>query len=325
MFRRTLTALLLGLAFTAASAQSIPGIPRTPPPPDAEPPPPREPEPEPEPVAAASLDKRLLNRIGDLFGGDLPQLDVPGTIKVILRPHFGDLVRRDYMRVDTGLRWSLNERFEVSTAASVYFTHGFDDSAGNGIGKVRLGSKYVFEVWPHPDYETTIGFNFEAPTGHPPIDMTDGHYHFSPNIVVQTPSKRIRHLTLFAGAGLDLLKDSSIAGTWGTNQPHDDSIAVTAGGVYDVGQLKWTLTSTYATTALIGDETKHFFYLEPGVLWYVPSRYTFNSRTQWIVGLGARTTWGPDGFDFSLRSRIRAEITFRQVMDKFRKRPSSSR
>jgi hypothetical protein len=304
MLCRTLPLLLLSLAASAAWAQSAPE---------------RDNERSPE-------TGRLLSRVSGLFGGDLPQLDLPGTVKVILRPHFGDLIRRDYMRVEAGLRWALTDKFELSSEASVYFTHGLGGTSadGYGIGDLRFGSKYVFEVWPHPDYETTLAFNVDLPTGHPPIDMTDGHYHFAPSIVVQHQIRRYPRLTVFSGMGLDLIKDSRIAGTWGTNQPHDNSVSVTSGGVYDAGQLKWTLSATCATTAVIGSQTNNFFYLQPGVLWYVPSRLTFHSKTQWIVGLGARSTWGPDGFDFSLQSRLRAEITFRQVMDKMRGKSSPS-
>lgn len=259
-------------------------------------------------------------RINGLFSGDLPQLDPPGTMKLILRPHFGDLAHRDYLRVETGLRWALDEDFEISGEASVFFTHGLRDSAGYGIGKLRLGSKYVFERWPHPSDETSLGLNVELPVGHAPLDMTDGHNHITPTVVVQHYWTRLPQLTTFAGMGVDVMMDSSVKGTLATNQPHDDSVSVTAGGVYDLGQLKWTLTGTCATTALITSHADNFFYLQPGLLWYVPRQFTFHSKTQWILGLGARASWGPDGTDLSLGSRVRAEITFRQIMAKLRAR-----
>ncbi len=267
----------------------------------------------------------LLSRINGLFGGELPQLDLPGTMKIILRPHFGDLVRRDYLRVETGLRWALDENFELSGEASAFFTHGLGDSAGYGIGKLRFGSKYVFERWPRPNYETSLGLNVELPVGHPPLDMTDGHNHFTPTVVVQHFWTRIPQLTTFAGMGVDIVSDSSVNGIFTTNQPHDDNVSLTAGGVYDLGQLKWTLTGTYATTALLTSRTDNFFYLQPGLLWYVPRKFTLHSKTQWIIGLSARTSWGPDGTDLSLSSRVRAEITFRQVMEKLRARNRSTR
>lgn len=260
----------------------------------------------------------LFSRVNGLFGGDLPQLDLPGTFKLILRPHLGDFTRRDYMRLDAGTRWALNEHFELTAQASAYFTHGLGGSSadGYGIGRVWLGSNYVFEHWPHQDYETSVSINAEIPTGHPPIDMTDGNYHFTPTVVTQHNWASRPRLTTFGGVGLDLVGRSNIAGTYGTNNPHDHSMSFIAGAVYDVGQLKWTITGTYATTALITSHTNNFYYLQPGVLWYVPSRFTFHSKTQWILGLGVRGTWGPDGFDFGTNSRVRAEITFRQFMEK---------
>lgn len=291
MLNRCILLLLAGLAVSApAQTQS------NPPPPDTRP---------------------LFARINGLFGGDLPQLDRPDAIKLILRPHFGDLIHRDYMRVDTGLRWALNDQFELNTEASVFFKHGLKSgSAGNGIGDLRFGAKYIFVKWPEPDFETSVALNIDHPTGRPPIDLTDGYNHVSPTIVVQYRPPRYPRLTTFAGMGLDLMTKSRVAGTLGFNQPHDDSISTTAGGVYDAGQLKWTIAGTYATTALFDRRTNNFVYLQPGLLWYVPSRFTLHSKTQWIVGFGARATFGPDGTHLSLSSRLRAEITFRQVMDK---------
>ncbi|MBL9214575.1 MAG: hypothetical protein JNG83_03770 [Opitutaceae bacterium] len=273
-----------------------------------------------DPVAADPRQRPLFSRLGGLFSGDLPQLDPPGTMKVILRPHFGDLVRRDYMRVETGLRWSFNDNFELSGEAFTYFTHGFgDEEEGNGVGKLRFGAKYFFENFPRAGYETSLALNVDSPVGAPPVDMTDGQHHFAPSFVVQRQSRHQPRLTTYAGMGLDLLRESDVAGTWGFNQPRDDSASVTAGALYDMGQLKWTLSGTYATTAVIGDVTEHFYYLQPGLLWYVPSRFTFNSKTQWIVGFRGRASWGPDGSEFGVGTRVRAEITFRQVMQKLRR------
>lgn len=74
MARRLISLFLLGSAL--ASAQS------TPPAKLAE--------------GEAAESRPVLSRISGIFD-DLPQLDVPGTFKIILRPHFGDLTRRDYM------------------------------------------------------------------------------------------------------------------------------------------------------------------------------------------------------------------------------------
>ncbi|MBI2812656.1 MAG: hypothetical protein HYX71_00025 [Opitutae bacterium] len=263
----------------------------------------------------------FFSRVRGLFDIDLPELDPPGTVKLILHPHLSDFIRRDYLRTEAGFRWALNDRFELSAEASTYLTHGLGGgSDGYGIGELRLGAKYIFTGWLRPAYEASVTFNASRPTGTPPLDMTDGFNHFLPGFTIQRHSERNPKLTTFAAGGLDLLGRSTSPGTLRPNEPHDDSFSLTAGAVYDLGQFKWTFAGTYASTALLGDETEHFFYLKPSLLWYVPARYTFHSKTQWIVGLGLRSTWGPDGYDFGVSTRVRAEITFRQVVANVRER-----
>lgn len=294
-------AALLSAAAAMAQSQPAPDEPATPPP-------------------APSFSSRYLPHLSDLFGSDLPELNRPNAIKLTLRPHFGDLVRRDYMRMETGLRWALNDHFELKTDASVYFTHGLKGTAGYGMGRVSGGARYIFSDLPWPSYETSVELSGETPVNHPPLDMTDGYRHVRPSFVVQHLLERNRHLTVYSGMGMDLVKKSSIPGTPGFNQPLHDSVSLTGGGVYDVGQIKWTFSATYATTALLSRPTEHFVYLQPGLLWYVPRRFTFHSKSQFIMGLGARSTWGPDGSDFSLSSRLRVEITLRQFMSGLRSR-----
>jgi hypothetical protein len=294
MLNRIFLPLVAGLAATIACAQT-PDVP-----------------------VAPGQPRPILSRVLD---GDLPQLDIPGTFKILFRPHFGDLTRRDYMRTETGLRWALNERFDISAEASVFFTHGLGDSGdGYGIGRVRLGSRYLLDEWPRAGYDTSLSLSMEAPVGRPPVDMTDGQYHLTPSFLVQRQSPSNRKLSTFAGMGLDLLDPSDIPGRFGTNQPHEHSVNGTVGAIYDLGQLKYIISATYATTAGLGDQSEHFYYLQPSLQWYVPRKFTFNSKTQWIAGLGVRTSWGPDGTDFSVRTRLRAEITFRQLMKDFRER-----
>lgn len=301
--RRLLTTLLLIASAVSARPQTVPA----------------------ENIKEPQQPQPFLSSIRGLLDAELPSIDPPGTMKLILHPHFGDFVRRDYMRVEGGVRWALNDHFEIRSEGTVYFTHGLgggDD--GYGIGELRLGAKYILRQWPTPNFETSFSLNVERPVGRPPVDLTDGLNHFAPSFIAQHHSERNPKLTTFSGLGLDLVSVSDIAGTPVRNQPVDDSVNFTAGLIYDLGQFKWTLSATYATTAMLGDRTEHFYYLRPSLLWYVPSRYTFNSKTQWILGLGIRASYGPDGTELSFYNRVRAEITFRQVMDNVRSRKAAS-
>ena len=265
-------------------------------------------------VETAPLSE-LISSIRGLFDVELPRLDPPGTYKLIFNPHFGDLVRRGYIITDVGLRWALNDHFGIDTEFDTYATHGLRSKTyGYGIGQLRDGIKYVFKEWPKSEYQTSVGFDTVLTVDHPPIDMTDGLNHFTPNIAVQYRPPAHPRWTTFAGANIDFVKITKIIGTPAINTPRDDSLSFTGGAIYDLGQVKWTLQATYTTTAVIGDVTQNFYSVRPSVLWYAPKRFTFNSKTQWIFGAGLNATWGPDGFNLSNSTRVRAEITFRQVM-----------
>jgi len=270
-------------------------------------------------VAAPPPSPNLLSRISGLFDFDLPRLDPPGTYKLIFHPHFGDLFNRGYIRTDVGLRWALNDHFGVEGAVGTYVTHGLrSEHYGYGIGQARGSFKYVFKAWPKPEYEASVGFETLFPIDSPPIDMTDGLRHYTPKVALEYRPAAHPRWTTFAGANIDFVSNTNIAGLPLINTPRDDSLSFTTGAIYDLGQLKWTLQATYTTTALIGDATQNFYSIRPSVLWYVPRHYAPITKTQWIVGLGLNSTWGPDGFHLSSSSRVRAEITFRQVMDKIR-------
>ena len=262
-----------------------------------------------------ALTRPFLSRIRGLFDIELPQLDPPGTVKFILYPHISDLVRRDYVRTDVGFRWTLNDQVEFSTEGAAFFTHGFGEQAtGNGIGELRYGLKYLIHESLPPDFEASANLSVTQPLTHRPIDLSDGYQHITPSVIIQRHSPNNRHLTVFTELSLDAISPSGKAGAMQINQPRDDSYSVTLGGVYDLGQIKWTLAGTYTTTALISSRAEHFFYLRPSVLWYVPKKFVFNTKTQWLIGLGTPMSWGPDGYNIKLNSRVRAEITFRQVI-----------
>ncbi len=263
----------------------------------------------------------MFSRIRGLFDFDLPQIDPPGTFKLKLNPHFGDFFHKSYLRVDSGVQWALNEQLQFNVEADAYGTHGLRrSSARYGIGAAHFGVKYLFKEFLQPDYETSVGFNTDLPVGNPPLDFTDGHNHYSPYFIIQHHPAAHPRLTTFAGAGFDFLTPSHTRGTFGTNQPHDDSFSLNAGAIYDLGQFKWTLATTFSSTALIGGKPEHFLTIRPSVLWFVPKHYTFNGKTQWIVGFGVRSTWGPDSYEFTTGTRIRAEVTFGQVIKRIRDR-----
>jgi hypothetical protein len=261
----------------------------------------------------------LVAPIPGLFDINLPRLYAPGTFHLQLNPRFGDFFHRDYIRVPTGVRWTVNDSLEFHTEAEAYLSNWFrKGNAGYGIGELDTGVKYVFPELFRPEFKTSVSLDTQVPLGSPPFDLTDGLNHITPSFVIEHHSERQPRLTTFAGYGLDFVSHSFVHGVPGTNEPHDNSMSLNGGAIYDMGQLKWTFQATYTTTALLGGNAIHIVSLQPSVLWFVPKRFTLNSKTQWIIGLGLHSTWGPDGFQFSTGSRLRADITFGQMINRLR-------
>ncbi len=306
----------------AAVSEAVPAASAAAPDPAQIPPPTVPADTEPNPPGAPDAARpppTLLARINGLFDIDLPQLYPPGTFNLDFNPHFSDLVRRDYIRISTGVRWALNENLGLEAESLAYVTHHLrHGNAGYGFGQINLGTKYLMREWPDPAFETSIAFDTQTPVGHPPVDLTDGRNHYTPSFVTEYHPQKYPKWTPFAGANYDFVTLSRVPGTLGLNTPGGDSVSFLGGVVYDLGQIKWTFQSTFTTTAFTGGRAENIFSLQPSLLWFLPRRFTFNSKTQWIVGLGIRSTWGPDGYQFSTNSRVRAEITFRQFLDRLR-------
>lgn len=264
--------------------------------------------------------EELPESINGLFDIDLPRLDPPGTFDLHFNPRLGDLVKRDYIRVPTGVRWTMSESFRVSFIADGYATHGLKNTENHvyGISMLRLGGKYVLRDFPERDCLTSVDLNVQMPVGSPPFELTDGLVHVTPSFITEHRLETYRRVTVFGGMSVDFAFDSSVNGAVGKNTPWDDSVSIDAGAVYDLGRLKWTLQTKF-TSGFIGEHSSfNSFTVRPSVLWYVPRKYTLNSKTQWVLGFGIRSTWGPDGHELSQSTRARAEITFRQVVNNIR-------
>jgi hypothetical protein len=121
------------------------------------------------------------SRVPGLFDVDLPKTVDRYRAKLLFRPHFGDLLHRDYLRLPVGLRLGINNRTEINGEAEAFAHHGLKPGgSGSGIGLLRLGTKYQWGRWLKPDFHTSSGLNVSVPVGRPPLTMTDGNLHVSP-------------------------------------------------------------------------------------------------------------------------------------------------
>jgi hypothetical protein len=249
------------------------------------------------------------SRVRGLFDVDLPKTIEKFKAKVIVHPHFGDLLHRTYLRVPVGVRLGINDRTEVNAEVESYLSHGLKKpAAGYGLDMIRLGAKYQWADWLKGVVDASSGINIGVPVGRPPTDLTDGFYHFSPYVTFSKRWPTNPRLTPFATFGTDVMRKSTVPGTFAKNQPHSDSMGTSVGFFYDRDELKYTLVCSYWTTAVIGKGSKSFVSVNPSVLWELPPWLKFHSRSQWIFGIGLKANFGPDGTEFGSSAKLRGEF-----------------
>jgi hypothetical protein len=190
-----------------------------------------------------------------------------------------------------------------------YFTHGLGNrGAGYGFDLVRLGGKHQLPTETTTGIDTSIGLNTSSPVGHPPLSLTDGFTHISPYVTFSRAWPGRPDITPFVSVGTDLMRRTSVPGAFTKNQPHSDSMGASVGAFYDRGTFKYTLVTSYWTTALIGQGSRHYTSVNPSVLFQLPPALKFHAKGNWIFGLGFKANFGPDGTDTGVSAKLRGEF-----------------
>ncbi len=281
-----------GLACTLHAAESVPATP-------------------PAVVSSGWNLTEFIDGLPDMLSERLPGFDRAGALRLTVRPHFGDLLHRDYLRVPFGVRAKVSQNVESSAELQTYFTHGISDAAGYGLSGVRLGTKCE-KVLPslNDGAGLSLGFNYQAPLSRPPQDLTDGHRHFQPYVAATRPIVPEWKLLGYAGLGADVLDRTASPAHFGRNQLHSNSLSLAVGAAREFKRFRATLTGTIATGSLISDENKNVYALRPEIV--VPWKTSPGARTLIHLTLGGRTIWGPDGHEIGLNSSVRFEFLFRR-------------
>ena len=253
----------------------------------------------------------FIDGLPDLLSERLPGFDRTGALRLYVRPHFGDLLHRDYLRVPFGARAKITENFESSGELQTYFTHGISDAAGYGLSGLRLGAKCE-HVLPslNDGAGFSLGLNFQTPLSRPPQDLTDGHRHTQPYVAATRPLVPDWQLLGFASIGADLLERTPLPAHFGRNQLHANSLIFVAGAAREWPRFRASLTATLTTSTLLSNEHKNVYALRPEIV--VPWKARPAAHTQILFTLGGRTIWGPDGHELGLSSSVRIEFLLRR-------------
>lgn len=266
------------------------------------------------PAPPTNGDLLALNRIPGLFEIDLPQTERRGDIRFTFQPSFRDLIGKAYLRIPLGFRWGVNDHFELNSDIETYFDHGLRrGSTGYGFSTLHFGTKYAWLKWLKPTWDASVGFNSSIPVSRPPIELTDGHNHFTPYIVFGRKLGWAPGLSGFIHTSVDFISKSSTPGNFGRNEPHSNSLTLTPGLLYDRKAWHYTLEVDGTTTSVIGKGDHSFVTIRPGVIWDLPRQLLFYARGRWLAGFNVTAVFGPDGNTFSTGGRFRGEVNLRRL------------
>lgn len=274
------------------------------------------------PAAKASDDDL---QIRGVFNSVLPKTEKKNALRLIVHPHLGDLTKRDHLRTALGFRYGITSRWEATIEVDSYFTHGlkkggfFEDS---GFGTLHLGTKYLVGDPLHLGWDTSVGLNWQQPTGSPPPDVTDGLRHFAPFITASHNLADAPGWRVFAGFGWDDVTTTTTRGELDKNVLGDDSVKFSGGVLWERGPVTYALEATYATTRITGTVDHEVYTLRPSIVWVLPEKYTFGSKGKWLFGGGLRFTHGPDGTEIGVNAKLRVNFDFKRLLGR-KKAPAS--
>ncbi|MDP2137025.1 MAG: hypothetical protein Q8J74_04145, partial [Candidatus Didemnitutus sp.] len=226
-------------------------------------------------------------QVQGIFNSALPGTEQKSSLHLLFKPHFGDLINKDNLRIPLGIRYGLTENWEATAELEAYISHGIGDEPflnRKGFSEFHLGTKYRLGTRILQDWDAAIGIDYTRPLGSPPLDVTDGLEHIAPYFTFARPLPNFENVRVFWGLGADLVNRTSTLGRLEKNQLGDDTATLTGGFVWDQGRYHYTLEANWTTTDGIGGPLQgNVFSLRPGVVWQVPPEYTFGSRGQWLL------------------------------------------
>lgn len=265
-------------------------------------------------------DDELL--IPEVFQGHLPNTLEKHAVRLALNPHIGDIERKDHLRVTTGLRYGLTENWEISAASDLYFSHGYGNVRSfekYGAANVRIGSKLNLGEPFFAGWKVGVGFDYIFPTGRPPAELTDGMRHFMPYVTFSHRLESHPDIRVFWGFRMDEMTATSIPGEFGKNAFHESSAGITGGWVIDRKNWHYTLEASYDTTRWLNHSSEDVYSIRPGVMWEIPKRHNRQIKSNWLIGLAVKSTFGPGGASLGASFRLRYS---RDIKNLFRRTPA---
>jgi hypothetical protein len=258
-----------------------------------------------EPSAAWNVAD-FVDQLPEILSQRLPGFDPNGSVRLYVRPHFGDFLHRDYLRVPVGGRVKVTENLESSVELQSYFSHGLRDSVGYGLSGLQLGTKCEHLLPSLGHGGVSVGALFQTPLSRPPQGLTDGHRHLQPYVAATRPLVSRWKVLGYGSVSGDFLDRTALPAHFGRNQLHANSLTFTGGVAREFKRFQLSLTGAINTSRWTSDERKEVYSVRPEIV--VPWRPGRDSPGQVLFTVGAKAVTGPDGDELGLSGSVRLEF-----------------
>jgi len=252
-----------------------------------------------------------------VFNTELPRLLLPESLRLTLRPHFGDLTHHDYMRLTFGARYGLTPQWELGADVDTYFAHGLGDvklGSEAGVSTVELGVKYRFDDFLSPYWETAAGLKYSFPVGHPPADLTDGLHHLTPYMTLAHEWKSRPEVTTFVSYGVHFVTHTDVITSIDKGMLNANSWFITPGVVWRRGAFDYSVETVFSSTLGLSSSETYQVTVRPSVKWTLPPELTFHARSRWVVGVSVHGGYGSEGEDFGANLQLQTNFNFRRFL-----------
>lgn len=245
----------------------------------------------------------------------LPFAPEKNSLDLTFRPRFGDLIRRDHVRLPTGIRYGLSRDWEVSGEADVYFAHGLGDVKffeKTGVAGVNLGTKYRLRDRFWPGWDTGLGLEYFEPLGRPPQDVSDGRQHLHYYATFARQLEGPRDLRVFWSLGTHHRSSPTGPVSTETRELGNNWAALGGGFIWKRGVRHYTFEAIVESTRWIGADENDVLTLRPGIIWLLSPRETADTRKRVAVGFTPRIRFGPEGITTGANVRVYATFDFKR-------------
>ncbi len=254
-----------------------------------------------------------------IFTTELPDLLNAANLRLSLRPHFGDLIDHDNLRLTIGARYGLTERLELTGETDAYFAHGLNNASFGenlGLSRVQFGAKYQFEDWLQPYWKTAAGLKYSFPVSRPPREFTSEFRVLTPFLTLAHTWETRPEFTSFVGFGVNFVDRARPRGTSSGDYFGEHNWFIKPGMLWNHGAITYTFETTVASTLGFADDDQYQVTLRPGLEWTLPPEFKFHAKNRWVIGVALSVGAGDLGSDLGAKVRIQTDFDFKRFLSK---------